>query len=380
MSINADTGNARARASEIASSAHQQAELNAAELLQLNDLDRRIWEEELQDFVPARVYDMHTHLSRAEFNLAPKSNYTTRAWADPSGVFDEKGSHELLHAAEALLNPGRAVEHVLMGNPYEECDFAAANQFIAGEANKRPGTRALMLVHPRMSAEEVERAVLTHRFIGFKPYLWFAPVSNVFEARIPEFMPEHQIAVANRYGMYIGLHISKSRAIADPENLDDLERLTEKYPRARWILYHNARSYSSWPMEKAAARLQRLHNIWIEGSSVCESAAFDATFSNMPIDRIMYGTDDLPVGITRGKYVAWGCGWTQMDRNNQSFQIKHCDGRLTFVRYEMLRAMCRAAKNHRLTRQQIEDLFYNNAANLVNAVWEDLSRAIPAGS
>jgi glutamate-1-semialdehyde 2,1-aminomutase len=227
-----------------------------------------------------------------------------------------------------------------------------------------------------MTADEVEKNVVSHRFVGFKPYLWYAPMKDMWDARIPDFMPEHQLAVANRYGLIIGLHMSKKRAIADPENLDDLERLTEKYPRVRWILYHNARSYHSWAIEEAAPRLRRIPNIWIEGSSVCERAAFDATFSNIPSSRVMYGTDDFPVGVTRGKYVAWGHGWSQMDEHNQTLQVGHCDGRLTFVRYEMLRAMRRAAKNQHLSRQQIEDVFYNNAEHLVNSAWKDLNDAI----
>ena len=359
----------------LAPKAEEQGEPKAAELLQVNDLDRRIWQQELEEFVPARTYDMHTHLSRADFNLDPKSKYTARGWADPSGVFDEKGSLELLNSVEALLNPGRKADHLLMPDPYEKCDFAAANNFIAAEARKKPGTRALMAIHPSMTADDVDKNVVTHRFVGFKPYLWYAP-KNAWDARIPEFMPEHQLAIANRYGLIVGLHISKRRAIADPGNLDDLERLTEKYPRVRWILYHNARSYHSWAIEEAAPRLRRLHNIWLETSSVCESAAFDASFSTIPSNRLMYGTDDFPVGVTRGKYVAWGYGWTQADRHNQTFQIDHCDGRLTFVRYEMLRAMRRAAKNQRFSRQQIEDLFYNNAERLVSSVWKDLNDVI----
>jgi glutamate-1-semialdehyde 2,1-aminomutase len=360
----------------LATKAGEPAEPNAAELLQVNELDRRIWQEELDAFVPARLYDMHTHLSRAQFNLDPKSNYTLPGWADPSGIFDEKGSLELLTEVESLLNPGRQVEHLLMPDPYEKCDFTAANDFIAAEAKKKPGTRALMVVHPRMTADEVEKEVVRHRFVGFKPYLWYAPIKDMWEARIPDFMPEHQIAIAHRYGLIIGLHLSKKRAIADPENLDDLERLTEKYPRARWILYHNARSYYSWAIEESAPRLRRLHNTWIEGSSVCESAAFDATFSTIPSSRVMYGTDDFPVGVTRGKYLAWGYAWSQMDRHNQTFQVRHCDGRMTFVRYEMLRAMRRAAKNQQLSRQQIEDVFYNNAERLVNSAWKDLNDAM----
>lgn len=354
----------------------RQGEPNALELLRVNDLDRRIWKEELEEFVPLRLYDMHTHLSRARFNLDPKAKYTARGWTDPCGIFDKKGSLELLNSVEALLNPGREVDHLLMPDPYEKCDFAGANNFIALEAKKKPGTRALMVVHPNMTADEVEKNVVNHRFVGFKPYLWYAPTKDIWDARIPDFMPEHQVAVANKYGLIIGLHISKRRAIADPDNLDDLEHLTEKYPRVRWILYHNARSYHSWGIEKAAPRLRRLHNIWIEGSSVCESAAFDATFSTIPSNRVMYGTDDFPVGVTRGKYAAWGYAWTQMDRHNQTFQIYHCDGRPTFVRYEMLRAMRRAAMNQGFSKKQMKDLFYNNAVRLVSSVWKDLSDAI----
>jgi len=51
---------------------------------------------------------------------------------------------------------------------------------------------------------------------------------------------------------------------------------------------------------------------------------------------------------------------------------------VSFVRYEMLRAMRRAALNQRLTRGQIEDVFYNNAARLVEDVWNDMSRSLEA--
>ena len=40
-------------------------------MIQLNDVDRRIWEEELAEFVPQRIYDVHTHLYRWAFNLDP---------------------------------------------------------------------------------------------------------------------------------------------------------------------------------------------------------------------------------------------------------------------------------------------------------------------
>jgi hypothetical protein len=36
-----------------------------------NAVDRRMWEEELDEFVPRRVFDVHTHLYRWDFNLDP---------------------------------------------------------------------------------------------------------------------------------------------------------------------------------------------------------------------------------------------------------------------------------------------------------------------
>ena len=172
------------------------------------------------------------------------------------------------------------------------------------------------------------------------------------------------------------MHIAKSRAIADPENLEDLERLTAKYPRVRWMMAHCARSYSDWPLLKAAERLRKIPNLWFEGSSICESDAFAALLSIVDHSRVCYGSDDFTVGVTRGKYVAWGYCWSQMDDTNQTLIRSHCFGAFTFVRYEMLRAMKRAARYAGLTRPQLEDVFYNNAARLVEDARNDLEKAL----
>ena len=155
----------------------------------------------------------------------------------------------------------------------------------------------------------------------------------------------------------MALHLSKRAAISDPENLADLERLSSTYPRVRWLLLHNARSYAAWAIEKAAPRLRNIPNLWLESSSVCEADAFYATFTLLGANRFCYGSDDLAVGVTRGKYIAWGYGWEQLDGNNFPVKISHCDGRMTFVRYEMLRAIKRAAKYAGLPTSQVEDIF-----------------------
>ena len=336
-----------------------------------------MWNDELDAFVPKRLYDMHGHLTRYELDLDP-NKAEKPLYNLPGGDFARYGSMELLNAAEKLLYPGRDVSHMLAPSPHLKADFDGSNRFISDEAAKKPGTTAQMVVHPKMTAEEVEHAVRRHKFIGFKPYRHYSITGDAVEPRITDFMPEHQIEVANRYGLIIRMHISKSRAIADPENLEDLERLTEKYPRVRWMMAHCARSYSDWPLLEAAPRLKKIPNLWFETSSVCESDAFAALLSIVDPAKVCYGSDDFTVGITRGKYVAWGYCWSQLDTSNQTLRTTHCFGGFTFVRYEMLRALKRAVRYVSLSPQQIEDLFYNNAARLVADAQRDLNERLAA--
>lgn len=359
----------------IAASSAAEAQTDVAGLLKVNDLDRSIWQEELEAFVPARLYDMHGHLTRREFDLDPRPE----RYVLTSSAFRKEGTLELLDAANSLLCPGRDVTHLLAPNPHPKCDFKGSNDFIAREALKKPGTGAQMVVHPSMSAQDIDREVRRHRFVGFKPYRWYSVTGDIDECRITDFMPEHQLEVANRYGLVIRMHLSKKAAIADRENLDDLERLTAKYPRVRWLLAHCARSYTAWPLERAASRLKNIPNLWYESSSVCETDAFDALFSLVDRKLVCYGTDDFAVGVSRGKYVSYGSSWGEMNESNQTLNKAHCDGRMTFVRYEMLRAMRRAARHAGFSRSDIENLFYHNGANLVEAARRDVNASAGKG-
>jgi glutamate-1-semialdehyde 2,1-aminomutase len=344
------------------------------QVLQPNDLDRAIWREELDSFVPSRVYDLHTHLTHGRFDLGEGPGLRA---AGPAWELAMRGSTmRMLDEADALLMPGRSVERLAFAMPHPKCDFDGSNDYVSSEVSPRPASAALMLVHPAMKAADVEATIRRHRFVGFKPYRWYSVTGDPKNCRIPEFMPEHILEAGNRYGLIVGLHLSKQDAIADPENLDDLERLSAKFPRLRWCLFHCARSYSDWPIVKAAPRLRNIPNVWYDTSSVCETDAFDALFHVAPRSRISYGSDDLAVGVSRGKYIAYGRAWVTMTESNQTFNTDHCDGRMTFTRYEMLRGMRRAARKAGFTQDDIEDLFLRNAERLIGDTRRDLQSAL----
>lgn len=334
--------------------------------LQLNDVDRRIWEEELAEFVPKRIFDAHTHVYRWAFNLDPQKE--TGAYKALLGEEYADATWELANSIDAVLMPGREVARLSFPFPFQHpCDFASSNAFIAAETAKDPHSAALMLVHPGMSADEVDRDVEKYGVLGFKPYRFYSSTGDAVNCRLTDFMPEHQIAVADRRGLIIMMHLAKRDAIADADNLADLALLCEKYPNARWILAHCARSYSSWAIERAATVLRKLPNVWYDTSSVCESDAIDALLTAVGDGRVMYGSDDIPVGVLRGKYIAFGFAWAYLSEKNHSLNLSHCEPRMTFTRYEQLRAMQRASRRLGLTRKQIEALFFDTAADLVEA-------------
>jgi predicted TIM-barrel fold metal-dependent hydrolase len=337
--------------------------------VQLTPVDRRIWEEELDEFVPQRIFDVHTHIYRWAFNTDPDKE---------TGPFQKlvcphfsEATWELAQACDAVLMPGREVHRLSFPFPFSPaCDFEASNEFIARETANDPRSAALMLVNPSMTAEYAERQVEKHGFLGFKPYRFYALSGDAVNCGITQFMPEHLIQLTHERGLVIMMHLSKRDAIADPQNIEDMLRLSAKYPQAKWILAHCARSYSAWAIEKAAKYLRGLPNVWYDTSSVCESDAFEALYAGVGVERVMYGSDDIPVGVLRGKYIAFGFAWAYLSETNHEFNLSHCEPQMTFTRYEQLRGMRRAALRLGLTKEQNQALFHDTAAQLIESVRE----------
>lgn len=338
----------------------------AATELALTDLDRGIWNDELAEFVPDTVFDVHTHIYRWAFDLDP--NRQAGPFASSIGAYYPEVTWAIADQVDATLMPNRTMARLAFPFPFPQpCDFAQSNTYVAAEAAKGKASSALMLVHPGMAAEEIEATLARTGAIGFKPYRFYAASGDAVNCAITEFMPEHQIAIADRLGLIIMMHVSKRDAIADPDNISEMVRLSEKYPGAKWILAHCARSYSAWAIEKAAAQLRDLPNVWYDTSTVCDSDALDALYTGVGVDRVMYGSDDM-IGPMRGKYITFGKAWAYLSPSNHSMGLSHCDERMTFIRYEQLRAMKRGARQIGLSEAQRQALFHDTARALVDSV------------
>ena len=91
--------------------------------LELTDLDRRIWDEELADFVPHRIFDVHTHIYRWAFHTDPAKEHGP--YRQFVGDKFQEAHWELLDACDRLLLPGRHVARLAFPLPLHRIAISA---------------------------------------------------------------------------------------------------------------------------------------------------------------------------------------------------------------------------------------------------------------
>ncbi len=326
-------------------------------VLDYTDFDRSIWESELEDFVPDTVFDAHAHCwddAYAGSNDNPES-----ALRHPGGYTELKA-----HADEIF--PRRRTGFNLLGMPVQGMDCRGYQEYMGRQLQMNPLHLASTAVVPDMTAEELYGYVCKYRFSGLKPYR--IHVSDPANCRIRDYLPEPQIEVANELHLAVTLHLSRFDGIADEWNQRDLKELSAKYPNVRWILAHCARAFNSYTLEKSIFFLRELPNIWYDLSAVCDVRSHYLLFKHENIKRLMFGTDNIIAGLDHGKYITWGRGWQFFRADEQP----HCDSRSTMVVYEQLRCMKQAAEMAGLSSDDIERVFWRNAAELFGFKKEDL--------
>ena len=320
------------------------------------DFDRGFWDEELADFVPDTVYDMHVHMwsERHRGKLPP----------DPTGLRVEIDYQDHLAWAEQLY-PGRRMHYLVLGTPIPGgIDTEGHNDWMAEEMKQDPESAINMMVTPDMTPEYVAAQVKRHGFLGLKPYRTFAP--DPTHCRIRDFLPESFIEVAHDLGLAITMHMSKPEGPADADNQKDLADYTKRYPRAQWILAHCARAFNCFMMERAIHFLTDLPNIWYDTSAVNDLYSQYLLMKHEDRSRVMFGSDNVVAGCARGKYVTYGRAWTYYEGTTET--TPHCDSRATLVIYEQLRQEKQVADMLGLTPQEIEDHFSGNARRFLRQV------------
>jgi len=325
---------------------------------EFGDADRALFEEELDSFVPDRVFDAHAHWYRLDH--FPDTTVHPLVMSGPKIA----GVDAYLEAMEQLT-PGRKTEGLIFPFPFVGMKIDAANQFLYEELQKSPGSRGQMLIVPEHDPEFIRETVTKYNFVGLKCYHVYSSHKPTFDSSIEAFLPERQIAIAHELGLSITLHMVRQRALADKGNQETIRRYCLKYPNMKLILAHAARGFNPHHTILGIDSLRGLDNVYCDTSAITDAGAFEAIIRTIGHERLLYGTD-YPVSQLRGRCVGLGDSFFWIDATNTQLQVPYADLQLSLIGLESLRTLKIAAMSTGLTDSQVEDIFCNNTRRLFN--------------
>ncbi|MCH2598379.1 MAG: hypothetical protein MKZ94_03095, partial [Pirellulales bacterium] len=125
----------------------------------------------------------------------------------------------------------------------------------------------------------------------------------------------------------------------------------------------NARAFQPSHNLEGLPKLQGLQNLWFDSSANCEPMAHLAILRLMGHERFMYGCD-YPVSHMRGRSLGVSDSFLWLYEDTPVWGEKHLKIDPVLVGLEHLRSLKWACWAERLNDNQVEDIFWNNAARL----------------
>lgn len=332
----------------------------------MDDYDIKVYNEEIKDFLPENIIDIHTHVFKKEFESNNPQNENLVKW---TGMVAEDCTIEDLLQTYIDLLSGKKVTPVIMASPSR--NLKLGNEYIY-QCMKKHNLKAYYCTKYDTSAEEIEDALLNKGFCGIKPYLNNAPSyipGN--EIRIFDFLPHEHLKTVNKLKGIVMLHIPRSGRLKDPVNIAQLMQIEEKYPDLQLIVAHIGRAYAPEDLGNAFEILKNTKNMMFDFSANTLSEAMEQCICAVGPKRIMFGTD-MPIAkmrmrritkdgqyyniVPKGLYGNVSDDWHMVETENEQ---------LTNFTYEELRAFMKAAKNTGLNKNDINDIFFGNAARIL---------------
>ncbi len=334
----------------------------------MNDYDRKVYREELLNFLPTNILDCHAHIWKNSFTPQGAANGGS-TWID--AVADEITAEDLMDSYVRML-PKNKVTPLVFGGIKHDVD--ENNEYVIASA-KKFGFPTLYRTIYSMSGEELEEQVKKGGFLGLKPYITNCPpYIPVSEIRIFDYLPEEHLRVANKNGWVVMLHIPRSLRLKDPVNLAQLMEIEEKYPNIKLIVAHIGRAYSKEDIGNAFELLKNTKNMIFDFTANLCDDAIKACIEAVGTKRLLFGSD-LPISAMRMyRIVENGIYYNIVPRGlygdvTDDPHMRETDETdVTLMFYEQLRALKRCAVEMKLTDSQVEDIMYNNAKQLLDGV------------
>lgn len=323
------------------------------------DYNQHIFREELDAFLPAKIFDAHVH-------VAPPGSFPSDAPYCCAGVPIHSYSYEELASDLELAFPGRHTAALCFGFPDPNRDHERDNTYLGGSADFQRFF-PLRLLDPRHDDDALVNADLDrYRFLGFKPYPDYARPDDIPNAEIPEMLPDWAMAIAHERRLLVMLHIPRPKRLEDPLNRRHVRELCLRWPSAKIVLAHIGRAYYLRGITGLLDDLRDLPNLYFDLAMVQHWEVMAYLFRQAPLRKVLYGSD-IPIALAQGKAVEINHQYTYI--TPRPWPLSLCDEkkklRFTSFLNEQLRAIQQATAAAGLSRDAIAALFYDNAACLI---------------
>lgn len=325
---------------------------------EVRDEDREFFGRELESFVPDRVYDVHAHLWRRRdwegrpppvVAVAP-AEVTLDVYREcMDWIFPERQVHGL-HFAYPTIFPN---------------DPVPCNAWVSQQIKQDPLARGQFYVRPTDEPEWVREQMKRLGLRGFKPFAGFAERSDKENAEIPEFFPEWMARLAHEEGWSVTLHMMRRRSLADPSNQQWVRIYCEKYPDMTLILDHCARGFNPFQAIDGLKRLRDLPNLYADTSAVCSPLAVMACIEFLGVPKVLYASD-FYCSHLRGTNLAVGDSFLWLDEDMEVWDAVLYQDKPVLLGLENLRAIKAACEMLHLSDSQVEAIFWDNAARILN--------------
>jgi predicted TIM-barrel fold metal-dependent hydrolase len=322
--------------------------------------DKIIYEEELRDWLPDKIFDFHIHLWKKQHLLNKLSKESRNL---PGMNWEGFTFNDMLKRFNEILQ-NKTIEGLIFGFPVKEIDIDAVNKYISKHIKSNKGFYGLLIPSLTKNTEELKKEIECGGFSGFKPYLTFVKNKDKEKIRITDFVTKSQLEVADENKLIILLHIPRKDRLADKYNLGDINVICTKYPNAKIVLAHIGRSYGPYFLEKGIDEIKHLKNLYYDLAMVNDEAVIELLIEKVGAKKIIFGSD-MPISLNKGKHICINrqCLFITKDKFPWSIPIEKLN--CTYFIYETLRALKFACIRHKLSKNDMNRILYSNAKELV---------------
>ena len=294
----------------------------------------------------------------------------SRAVSWPGLVAADDSVEDLLETYRIMF-PDKHVTPNIFGSANQTDDLDAQNRYIAESAAKHH-LPAFLYAPPWWTRAELESRLDGYPFKGLKVYLQLSPAYiPEKEIRIFDFLTPKMLDVVNERKLAVMLHIPRDGRLKDPVNIEQIREICHGWPEVKLIIAHIGRAYCRSDVGEGLEILKKEPDLLFDFSANCNTWVMEQLIRAVGPERILFGSD-MPILRMRtrrieedGRYVNLVAPGMYGDVSNDSHMREVAGEEFTFFMYRELEAFLDAADRTGLSRTDLEDVFWNNAARVL---------------